>query len=309
MSARSIARRLIIDGTTLVGLDALSRRRLAEGGRGVGATGRCVRVALGHATPKSGADAFRRQLAWASEHFELIGFDRFKALCADPSASLKKPGLMFTFDDGLLSNFEIGAGILEEFGVRGVFFVVPGFSELADSGGAGGGAGGGQAAARAYFRDRIRGDASIDDLPMSPAHIKELADRGHTIGNHTLTHTRLSETPEDQLHAEILSSAEKLEAWIGRPVETFAWTFAWDAISASAYALIRERHPYCFSPCPGLVHAAAHTPALIWRTNIEAFADLRLARFMLSGLGDPAWAARRARLAEMLGQPRPGRAG
>lgn len=290
MSARQLARRLIIDGMTLAGLDALARQRLAR----ADVPGRCVRVALGHATPKSGADAFRRQIEWASKHFELISFDRFKSLCVDPGASLQKPGLMFTFDDGLRSNFDVGAGILEEFGVRGVFFVVPGFSALADRDG--------EAAARAYFRERIRGDARIDDLPMSPAHIKELADRGHTIGNHTLTHTRLSETPESELHNEILSSADTIETWIGRRVETFAWTFAWDAISARAYEVIRSRHPYCFSPCPGLVRITEHTPGLVWRTNVEAFADLRLARFMCSGLGDRAWSTRRSRLLDLLAQ-------
>lgn len=286
MSARSLARRMIIDAMTLTGTDARHRGRLL---REPGA-GRCVRIALGHATPKSGMDAFRRQIEWASKHFEIIDFARFKTLCTDPNAALRKPGLLFTFDDGLLSNAEVGATVLEEFGARGVFFVVPGFSALSG------------AAARAFFRERIQGNAAIDDLPMTPAHMRELADRGHTIGNHTRTHTRLSQTPESELHDEIVGSAAVIEDWIGRPVETFAWTFAWDAITPRAYEMIRARHAYCFSPCPGLVRIDSNTPKLVWRTNVEAFADLRLSRFMCSGLGDVAWASRRTQLAAMLGQ-------
>ncbi len=286
MSLRSLARRLVIDASVLTGADARARSRLSRGP----APGRCVRVALAHGTDASAVDAFRRQLDWASRHFELIGFDTFQTLCQDPSFTLKRPGMLFTFDDGMLSNFEHGARVLEEFGTRGVFFVVPAYSALEGS------------AARAFFKSNIQGRSTDGELPMSPDHMRELVDRGHTIGNHTRTHARLSLVPDSELDEQILRSADQIEQWIRRRVDAFAWTFAWDAISPSAYRVIRARHPYCFTPCPGLVRAAPDTPRLIWRTNVEADADLRLARFMCSGLGDEIWRSRREKLATMLAE-------
>ncbi|MBY0311426.1 MAG: polysaccharide deacetylase family protein [Phycisphaerales bacterium] len=284
MSARQLARRLVIDAAVLSGADARARARIERGET----PGRCVRIALAHGTDRSSIDAFRRQLDWAAERFELISFETFQKLCTDRAFALRRPGMLFTFDDGMLSNYEHGARVLEDFGVRGVFFVVPAYSMLSGS------------EARAFFKASVQGRSAEGELPMTPTQMCELVARGHTIGNHTRTHARLSIVPDAELHDEILTSADQIEQWIARPVDTFAWTFAWDAISPRAYQIIRSRHPFCFSPCPGLVQACEHTPKLIWRTNIEAEADLRLVRFMSSGLGDEIWRSRREKLAAML---------
>jgi peptidoglycan/xylan/chitin deacetylase (PgdA/CDA1 family) len=189
---------------TASGADARARRRMASQPTQV------VRVLVAHATPRSGADALRRQLEWASRHFTLIDFSQFKALCAEPSKRLDRPAAMLTFDDGLSSNYQVGAAILEEFKTRGLFFVVPGFSELRDS------------EARVIVAERLRTAVAFDDLPMSKAQIRELADRGHTIGNHTLMHPKLSEVPASEYNAEIAKSADMLDSWLNHPVEAFA---------------------------------------------------------------------------------------
>lgn len=281
---RTLARRAYINGSVLAGRD---ERRLAALAKSPFA-GRTVRVLLAHATPDACADNFRRQLDYLAKNFELITFETFKALASDPGKTLSRPGALLTFDDGFESNYSVGAKMLEDVGARGVFFVVPGFVLSP------------RERSAAFVSERLRADPSVDSVAAGPAQLKELADRGHTIGNHTHSHPRLSETPTDQLAHEILDSAAIIESWTGRPCEAFAWTFTWNAITKPAYDVIRARFPYIFSPCPGLVRAGPQTPGLIWRTNLEASADLSTCRFMASGLGDPVWAARRDELAAML---------
>lgn len=284
MNARHFLKRTAIRSITGVGIDALARARTR--GRG----GASVRIILAHGTPRARGDEFRRQLEWVSKHFELVDFERFKQILAAPSQRRERPAALYTFDDGLRSNHEFGAPILEEFGTRGVFFAVPGFCQAPDS-----------AAARAYYEQKLRGGSSSDFEPMSPAQLRDLAERGHTVGNHTYSHVRLSDTPESSLGREIGESADQLESWIGRRVEAFAWTFYWSAINRAAHAAAVARHPYCFAPCPGPVVAGEVSPKLIWRTNLEAWADPALVRFAASGLVDPVWASRRRRLSAMLG--------
>jgi len=69
---------------------------------------------------------------------------------------------------------------------------------------------------------------------MTPAQIADLAARGHTIGNHTLTHERLVDLSPETLEREIGDSARQLASWTKKPVDAFAWTFGWDAIDAMA---------------------------------------------------------------------------
>lgn len=282
MSLRSLSRRLWIDSLTTLRLDALARRRAAR------RPGPFVRIVLAHGTPRSAADAFRRQLDWARRHFDFLTFEQFRDLWSNPSAPPSRPCVLFTFDDGLADNLEVGAPILEEFGTRGVFFVVPRFAQQAGP------------EAASYFRDHLHGDSAADSRPLSPAQVRELADRGHTIGSHTFSHVRLSETPESDLPHEITDSRRILEEWTGRPVETFAWTFYWNAITPAAHRLAAQNHPFVFTPCPGLVSPRDDSRTLIWRTNVESNASLSLCRFMYSGLNDGIWASRRAELTAML---------
>ena len=190
-----------------------------------------------HDTPAAETQRFRDQLSWLRDHFNVIDFPTFTRLC-DGSTALQdgRPAALLTFDDGLVSNYEMAAPVLEEAGMRGLFFVVPHFSMRSG------------ADARAFYVERIR-NRPPGLTAMTPAQIRDLADRGHAIGNHTLTHARLSISPEGEYEAEILKSAEIVESWIGRKVEAFSWPLLWNAITPRAYRMIVERHPYCFTPC------------------------------------------------------------
>jgi peptidoglycan/xylan/chitin deacetylase (PgdA/CDA1 family) len=283
MNIRSQARSLLIQAATLARMDECAFRMQKRNG---GA--RALVIGM-HETPASLAVDFREQLEWTSQHFTITSLERFAKLWvqnSDTDAGVKRQ-LLFTFDDGRESNYTVAAPLLESFGGRGVFFVVPAFAECpADE-------------ALAFYRSRINpnsrpGDETWEDWkPMNPTQIRDLAARGHAIGNHTLTHQRLAGLSPEALEYEIGDSARKLASWTGSPIDAFAWTFGWDAIDASAWKVIRHHHRFCFAPCAGAIDSRYDTPELLWRREIEVKYSAAEYRFLYSGLVDPWWSIRR----------------
>jgi peptidoglycan/xylan/chitin deacetylase (PgdA/CDA1 family) len=253
-----------------------------------------------HETPERDEYLFRQQLEWAARHFTLVDLPTFARLWQEyrtnPRAlSKSKPPLLFTFDDGRLSNYTVAAPVLESFGTRGVFFVVPQFVQCNPQ------------EARQFYYSRIDTRQLPPSLPeeetrsMTPQQIGDLSRRGHSVGNHTYSHVNLATLPEGQLHHEIVDSAAQIASWTGQPVDAFAWTFSWDSITPAAWKLIQQYHRFCFAPCPGSVDCRADSPSLIWRTEVEVVYPPPDFRFMYAGLGNPLWRKRRERLRHTIG--------
>jgi peptidoglycan/xylan/chitin deacetylase (PgdA/CDA1 family) len=290
MNFRSQARAFLIHAAAAVRADKLALRldKRANRHRGL--------IVGMHETPVALEAQLREQLEWASQHFTITSLEGFSELWGQhPDSEVSsKPLLLFTFDDGRESNYTVAAPLLQSFGGRGVFFVVPAFAECAAE------------EALAFYRSRINansrpGDESWEDWkPMSPAQIADLAAQGHAIGNHTLTHQRLVGLGPDALEREIGDSARKLALWTKKPVDAFAWTFGWDGVDANAWEVIRRYHRFCFSPCAGAIDSRCDSPELLWRREIEVKYSPAEYRFLYSGLVDPWWSTRRKRLRGML---------
>jgi peptidoglycan/xylan/chitin deacetylase (PgdA/CDA1 family) len=289
MNIRNQARALLIGAATLARADQLALRIQNCKSRSLGL------VVAVHETPVSLESRFRQQLEWVSQYFTIASLQTFAELWEKPlrSQNQRKPPILFTFDDGRESNYTVAAPMLESFGGRGVFFVVPAFAECVDD------------AAIAFYRSRINPDSKPeeetweDHKPMSPSQIRELASRGHAIGNHTLTHERLVGLSPEQLDREIGDSARRLNAWTNQPVDAFAWTFGWNAIDPAAWSVIRRHHRFCFAPCPGDIDSRFDRPGLLWRREVEVKYSAAEYRFLYSGLGDPWWRKRRVWLRDV----------
>lgn len=294
MNFRSRARSLVIRVATLIRLDELAfhlQTKLKDRRYGL--------VVGVHETPASLQSQFSEQLAWVSERFTITSLERFARIWEQDSEwdASSKPPVLFTFDDGRESNYAIAAPLLESFGGRGVFFVVPDFAQCAAD------------QSLAFYRNKINlnskpGDETWEDWkPMTPRQIAELASRGHAIGNHTLSHERLVGLALCKLEQQIGDSARLIASWTGKPVDAFAWTFGWDAVDGDALEIIRHYHRFCFAPCPGVIDAHRDTPSLLWRREIEVKYSAAEYRFLYSGLVDLWWSTRRGRLRKMLKAP------
>jgi peptidoglycan/xylan/chitin deacetylase (PgdA/CDA1 family) len=289
MNLRNQARSFLMHSASLIRADEVALR-LFDKGRSAG-------VVVGvHETPRSMETEFRRQLEWVSRYFTITSLEGFATLWNTPRACdvRDKPLILFTFDDGRASNYAVAAPLLESFGGRGVFFVVPTFAECAAN------------EALTFYRSRINpnsrpGDECWEDWePMNPGQISDLAYRGHAIGNHTLTHQRLLGLSPDKLEYEIGEAARKVESWTNKPVDAFAWTFGWDSIDTTAWKAVQRHHRFCFSPCAGAINVRSDVPGLVWRREIEVKYSPEEYRFLYSGLADPWWSSRRRRLRKML---------
>jgi peptidoglycan/xylan/chitin deacetylase (PgdA/CDA1 family) len=281
---RARAKDALMRATTGLRLDAGARWLASARGAAP------VRGMVLHGTPARLADAFAAQLRWVADRFVVLDPAEYLEILDGTRAAPRRPAVVFTFDDGLGSNASVGAPVLESFGFRGMFFVCPAFAETTGD------------AARTFFTSRIRphpDPASLpadDFAPMSPAAMRALRRRGHLIGNHTRSHQHLGEVDAAAIDAEITGARDTLAAWLGEPVTTFAWTFAWDAIRAETWRAALATHRYCFTACPGRDALAA---GCVWRTNVEPDLPAHTYPFFYSGLADPIWWTRRRRLAAL----------
>lgn len=128
--------------------------------------------------------------------YETVSMDALHAFL-EGRGSLPKRPIIFTFDDGYLSNWTLAAPILERHGMRGVFFIALEPDE--------------------HTRSGVLGK---DDW-MTHEQIRALHERGHTIGSHSVTHGLLSEMSEEEVRWELSESKRRLEALLGAPVPHF----------------------------------------------------------------------------------------
>jgi len=105
--------------------------------------------------------------------------------------------MVVTIDDSEVNGFKVGAPILEKLGMRGTFFVLPGYSGRTGS--------------------------------LTYGQMRKLVARGHGIGNHTLTHRDLRGLSSTALFDQVERAQRRLFKQLGFRPRTFAYPYAvWD---------------------------------------------------------------------------------
>jgi peptidoglycan/xylan/chitin deacetylase (PgdA/CDA1 family) len=193
---------------------------------------------------------FRAQVQWLAGHARVLTVADAMELDRDRIEG-GRPVVCLSFDDGYRDNYELAAPILEEAGLCGTFFITAGNVEdrtplwydraihLHETLGAN------ATGARSLSEwleslkrlgpgerdERLRGlsssagtvSADLDCQLMTLSQAAELAQRGHEIGSHTLTHPILPRLDDEQLVREIQGSRAKLEAAVGRNIAGFCY--------------------------------------------------------------------------------------
>ncbi|MBD2699123.1 polysaccharide deacetylase family protein [Spirosoma sp. BT702] len=140
--------------------------------------------------------SFKEQMQMlADSGYHTVLPDQVYAYLATGAKLPSKP-VMITFDDGDLDQYETAAPILEKHGFKGAFFIMT----------------------VAIGR---RGKQPY----MDKMQIKDLSDRGHTIGAHTWDHHNVKKYQGDDWKIQIEEPKAKLEAITGKPVKYFAYPF------------------------------------------------------------------------------------
>ena len=84
-------------------------------------------------------------------------------------------------------------------------------------------------------------DVAVDDVYLTPAQLRELADAGMGIGAHSVTHAVLADLPRAAQQWEIRASRRQLADLLGRPVDLFAYPYGGpESYTAETVRLVRE---------------------------------------------------------------------
>jgi peptidoglycan/xylan/chitin deacetylase (PgdA/CDA1 family) len=158
----------------------------------------------------------------------------------DPHAP---PLLAVTFDDGTLDNHEFALPVLRDAGMRATFFVPVDAVTTGDplwhdrAGFAVLGRGRGDPTETVVHMKRLDPiarqrtlEAMAGGSPLPPwagmmtwDHVRALADAGHEIGSHSMSHAILPQCARTQKRHELATSRRLLERHLGRPVPTIAY--------------------------------------------------------------------------------------
>lgn len=247
-----------------------------------------VRVVNYHGTAPETRDALAAQLAFYARAFTPVTRDDLDRLFATGRWHKDRPGLIVSFDDGLRSNADVAAPLLEAHGFVGWFFVPTDFvDEPAET----------QVAfARAHQIQVVAPEG--ERVALSWSELRDLTSRGHVVGAHTRSHVRLSRAlPEDSLRREIAGSRARVEEMLGGACDTFCWVGGEEhSYSAEAARAVREagyRYGFMTNNAPV---TAGTDPLQIQRTNVESSWPVEVVRFQLSGLMDVLYAPKRRRV-------------
>jgi peptidoglycan/xylan/chitin deacetylase (PgdA/CDA1 family) len=196
--------------------------------------------------------------------------------------------VLFTFDDGFASNLG-AATVLEEHGIRGLFFVVPGFVEAGRDG------------AEAYVRSHIRPAPApgrfldVDEWRAATwSELRALRARGHEIGSHSASHWfAAAELTDADARDEVVGSRNAVAAGLEcDPAEVRCFAAPVDiarSVGARELELARGTYEYVFSTYPG--SNRARDRLLIHRANVESDWSERLVRYSTRRL--TSWRGRR----------------
>lgn len=117
--------------------------------------------------------------------------------------SLPKNPIVITFDDGTKGQYEIGAGILDKYSFKGVFFIMT------------------VAIGKKNY--------------MNQNQIKSLSDKGHIIGCHTWDHHKVTDFKKEDWLLQIVKPKKELEKITQKPVTCFAYPHgAWNPAAADS---------------------------------------------------------------------------
>lgn len=164
-------------------------------------------------------------------------------------------GVAITFDDGYRDGLSEAAPLLVELGLPFSVFVTT-----------------------AYIR-------SGDRLYLSPHELCELAQcPGATIGSHGVTHVKLSECSETELHRELVDSRNYLEDLLQKPVTTLSYPHGAVDLRVRSAA---EQAGYVLAACSRFgTNLDERDPLMLRRTDIWSDDDGEVFRSKILGNWD-----------------------
>ena len=187
--------------------------------------------------------AFRAQLAYLKQRgYRCTGIGEW---LDRPQGAHEKP-VVLTFDDGFACMHENVLPILNEFGFRATFFIVPGY------------------VGTTLWGDPVTGRWSREPSPgrvacpvMCWEQVLGLHRAGMEIGSHTLSHRNLTDLPEQDARREVTESRRVLEQMLATRVRGFSYPRGC-VTQALAHLVQESGYDYACTTQPGDLSSAMH---------------------------------------------------
>ncbi|HCH74677.1 MAG TPA: hypothetical protein DEV87_05810 [Clostridiales bacterium] len=238
-----------------------------------------IRIVNYHFSPKKNEKQFEKQIAWLTSRFESCDYKKLNSFLNGEYVFKTKPGIIFTFDDGFLENYEVAYPILKRYNSVGWYMISAGLV--------------GETQYTNCFGQKV-------DY-MGQKEIMELLASNSVIGCHTYTHHRMNITDTPQiLKHEIFDAKIKLENITCRSIDLFCWcggeewTYtkqASDMIKNSGFKLGMMTNSNPITPNTDKFQ--------LDRTNLEPSWAMSLVKFQISGFIDRKYNKKRKRVHEL----------
>jgi peptidoglycan/xylan/chitin deacetylase (PgdA/CDA1 family) len=199
MSISKYIREFFILGISLLGVSFVYRKVC-------GRRGPLVRVLVFHDVLD--AEWFEKIISFLKERYNVITPDEFEDTVFDS----ERINILVTFDDGYASWSTVCLPVLERYGVKALFFINSGIPELY----------GNEAERNAYLKNNL---LLSPHTTLSWDDVLSLRGAGHTVGGHTVHHSRLSALSYGVEKDEIVLDKEAIENKLGTTVSLFAYPF------------------------------------------------------------------------------------
>jgi peptidoglycan/xylan/chitin deacetylase (PgdA/CDA1 family) len=240
-----------------------------------------IRAINYHDTPIHNKNNFEKHMQFYKKQFSDVNYFELDKFFISKKWEKEKPGIIICFDDGLKTNYDVAAPLLEEYGFTGWFFIPTDFigcpykdqREFAKEN-------------RIYFSYE---DDKTGQIAMSWDEIIDLDRRGHIICCHTKSHYRIKSSASSKiLEKEICESKIILENNLKHKVNVFAWVVGKDENDYSAEAasfIYKAGYKYSFMTKSNIIRPD-NNPYQLQRTNIDAQMPHYFVSFQLSGIPD-----------------------
>ena len=224
-----------------------------------------IRIINYHFSPKNEMGNFEKQIKWFLKYFTPCNMEDFEMFLGGKKTFSEKPGILFTFDDGFLENYEVAVPLLNKYGIKGVYMVSPGLigakQHISENG----------------CHDYIGRDELV-----------EMINGGSAIGCHTYDHHRMNKgDTEEVLYKQVVQAKKDLEKALEHEINLFCWCGGEESTYTKEAASMIRRAGYKYSMMTNSAPIFPNSnPFQLDRINVETSWPISLVSFQVSGLMD-----------------------
>jgi len=180
--------------------------------------GSYIRVVNYHNTNPEDLARFEAEIKYYSEHFVPVSLKDMDTFFETKKWPYDKPGLIPAIFEGFRNHYDIILPVLEKYHFKAWFYLPSFFMDI-------------PVEEQIPFSDAheltVTNQGMYPDgrVAMNWDEIREIA-KNHEICCHTGSHFQITkETPDEDMHREIVEAKRYLEKQIGREVEVFCWLY------------------------------------------------------------------------------------